>query len=290
MNRSTLVALTLLVAAPQVAAQSKVKSTSLTFGVYTSDKATTMYRQFTPVIEFLQASMEERMKSPVEIELRIYKTYAEAFDAFVAGKVDFVRFGPASYVLAKEQNPGIDLLAIEGNEGTKRFSGMVVVRADSPVKKLSDLRGRKFAFGDPTSTIGRFLVQERLLDAGIRSADLSGFSYLGSHDKVFRAVEVGDFDAGALKETTFAKLNNKKQLRVLDQFDNVTKPWIARAGLAPEVTSALRDALIGLKDADCLATLGASGLMPTSDQDFAAVRVSMQKSRAFEGVTATPGK
>ena len=35
----------------------------------------------------------------VEIRLRIYPSYAGAIDGLVEGEVDFVRYGPVSYVL-----------------------------------------------------------------------------------------------------------------------------------------------------------------------------------------------
>ncbi len=262
----------------------------LTFGVYTSDKATTMYRMFTPVLEHLQDRLEARLHRSVDTELRIYKTYDEALDAFVAGRVDFVRFGPASYVLARARNPKIQLLAMELKGGKKSFKGMVVVRRDSPIRQLSDLRGRSFAFGDRNSTIGRYLAQDKLLDAKIRAQDLSYHAYLGRHDRVFRAVQYGDYDAGSVKENTYQKLNKKMQLRVLATFDNVTKPWIARSGLDPRVTAALRSALLGANDKKALASLKVDGFVRATDEDFSPIRDSMKRAETFARKSARPSK
>jgi phosphonate transport system substrate-binding protein len=272
------------------AQSNKSDTVDLSFGVYTSDKATTMYRMFTPVLEDLQARLETRLRRPVDIQLRIYKTYEDALEAIIKGQIDFVRFGPASYVLAKAANPGIELLAVELNEGKKSFKGMIVVRRDSPVRTLADLRNRSFAFGDINSTIGRYLVQDLMMEAKIAAKDLSRFEYLGSHDRVFRAVEVGDFDAGSVKEDTFQKLNDKNQLRVIVTFDNVTKPWLARSGLPADVTAAMRAELLATTDARSLAALKADGLAETSDRDFATTRDSMQRAAAFGVTPAAPRK
>jgi phosphonate transport system substrate-binding protein len=267
-----------------------VERLDLTFGVYTSDKATTMYRMFTPVLEHLQEGLEERLHRSVDTELRIYKTYDEALDAFVAGNVDFVRFGPASYVLARARNPKIQLLAMELKGGKKSFKGMIVVRQNSPIRQLSDLRSRSFAFGDRNSTIGRYLAQDKLLGARIRAQDLSYHAYLGRHDRVFRAVQYGDYDAGSVKENTYKKLNKKKQLRVLVTFDNVTKPWIARSGLDPRVTAALRSALLGANDKRALASLKVDGFVRATDEDFSPIRGSMKRAETFVRKSANPSK
>ncbi|WP_177420773.1 phosphate/phosphite/phosphonate ABC transporter substrate-binding protein [endosymbiont of Lamellibrachia barhami] len=263
------------------AAASTTAPVALTFGVYQSDKATVMYRKFLPVLEYLQKQMEIRLGQPVDIELKIFKDYDQANDALVAGEVDFVRFGPASYAIANDRNEGIQLIAMEEKKGKKRFRGMIVVHSDSPIKTLQDLKGRRFAFGNDKSTIGRYLAQAEMVKAGIHAKDLTGYDYLGRHDKVFKAVALGDYDAGALKEATFKRNNKAGTLRVLKTFENVTKPWIAREGLDAHIVDAIRQGLLSLKDKDILKIFKASGFLPTSNDEYAFVRQGMRLSAEF---------
>ena len=79
-----------------------------------------------------------------------------------------MRFGPSSYVIAKGQNKDIDLLAMETNGGDKDRPAWIVVRAQSQIRTLQDLKGKTFAFADERSTIGRFFVQAMLVRAGLR--------------------------------------------------------------------------------------------------------------------------
>lgn len=285
-NHGTLAVL--LVSAALYAQKSEQATTiDLTFGVYTTDKPTVMYRQFMPLVEMVQDRMEAALHREVAIEFRIFKTYEAAREALLASSIDFARFGPASYVLAKQRNPAIELLAMETNKGKKTFPGYIVVRNDSPIQRLAQLRGRRFAFGDKNSTIGRYLAQKELLDAGLFISDLSKHKYLGRHDLVFRAVELGDFDAGAVKSSTYKKLNLKGRLRVLAKFDNVTKPWVARANLDPATRLALSNALIGLKDLATLKALKADGLVQAKDEAYDIIRKSMAASRGFTKAGAT---
>ncbi|HLU38503.1 MAG TPA: PhnD/SsuA/transferrin family substrate-binding protein [Planctomycetota bacterium] len=268
-----------LSAQPRTRIPSVVK---LRFGVYASEKASEMYRSFAPVIEDLEELATKHYGRPVVIELRIDGTYEESMAAFLAGEVDVVRFGPASYVLAKERNPAITLLAAEEDDGDKLVRGVIFVRKDSPIRALSDLAGRTFAFGDESSTIGRYLVQAELVAAGITAKDLRGFAYLGRHDAVVKAVQVGQYDAGSAHVATFERMDHKRELRVLKSFDNLSKAWLARAGLAADVCAALRKAVLDLERPASLAALKVTGFQPAEDADFDFVRAGMKQARKFQ--------
>ena len=258
------------------------KPVSLSFGVYQSDKATSMYRAFTPILEALMTSMEARLGRPVDIELRIFQSYEDGIESLARGDVDFVRFGPASYITAKARQPEVELIAMETESGDKRFKGLIIVQKESPIRTIADLRGKSFAFGDPNSTIGRYLVQAELIKAGITGRQLSRYQYLGRHDTVVKAVEIGDFDAGSVMQQTFDRANAKGTLRVLASFDNVTKPWVARKGLDAATFEAIRSGLYSIKDPAVLKELKVTGFIPTSDEEYRLVREGMKLAEEFE--------
>jgi len=256
-------------------------SGELTFGLYQSDKATEMHRKFKPLIDYLSEEVSRLYESPTKFKLKIYKSYQGANNALVTGEVDFVRFGPASYILAKSKQPNIKLLAMEEKKGKTRFKGLIVVAKKSPIQSLSDLNGRSFAFGNINSTIGRYLAQSELIKVGVTSSSLSKLAFLGRHDKVFKAIELGDYDAGSLKESTYKKMNKKDQLGVLHSFENITKPWIASANLPPKLFKALSTALIKLSDPNILKKYKVSGFVPVKDADYQYVREGIQKAKQF---------
>lgn len=252
----------------------------LDFGVYQSDKATVMYRMMVPVLEYMQQELSRKTGQDVEIVLQIYRGYKEGMDALLENKVDFVRFGPSSYIVAKKHDRDIQLLAMENKNNSKRFKGVIVVSLDSTYQNITDLAGVSFAFGNRYSTIGRFLVQNELLSSGIDSGKLSKYRYLGRHDSVFAAVKIGDFQAGALKLSTFKRLNKSGQLRVIHEFENVTKPWIARSGLDKQLVHLLKKVLLKIEDKTVLQNLGVNGFFATSDSEYDFVRKAMNRSEA----------
>jgi len=255
---------------------------ALSFGIYTSDAATEMVKQFAPATGALESALATELGVPVRVTLKVASTYEGGVDDLVQGRVDFARMGPASYVMAKELDPGIRILAMESKKGEKIFSGVICVHEDSDIQELGQLKGKRFAFGDARSTIGRFLAQELLLRNGIDAKDLSGFDYLGRHDKVGMAVGSEMYAAGALKEGTFKKLVAKGEpIRVIAEFPNVTKPWISRPGMPVELFGAIQKALLGMRDEKALGALKKDGFLAGDDSDYEGIRAAIEASGEF---------
>ena len=256
---------------------------TLTFGVYTSDAATEMVKKFAPILSALDGDLEQRLGSPVKTSLKVASTYEGGVEDLVEGRVDFARMGPASYVMAKELNPGVKILAMESKKGSKIFQGVICVHSDSEIQEVADLKGRRFAFGDERSTIGRFLAQELLVESGIEAKDLDSFDYLGRHDKVGMAVGRNKYAAGALKEGTFNKLVSAGEpIRVIASFPNVTKPWIARAGISPEVFLAIQESLLDFDEPAALKALKKDGFLRGDDADYDSIREAIKASQTFD--------
>ena len=255
----------------------------LQFGINSTDSPMVVGQKFLPVLKRFESELEKRLNQPVRINFRVFRTYDQTVDAFVSGEVDFGRLGPASYVHAKRRNPKIRLLAMENRKGKRTFNGFIIVAADSPIKKLSDLKGRTFAFGNEISTIGRYLAQQELRKVGVCANDLNKYEYLGRHDNVYNAVKLGRFDAGALKESTVHKRNQKQEIRVLHHFPNVTKPWLARADMDNEIFTALQAVMLGLKSEAAFKKLKIEGFFSTSHASYKTVEEAMDQVDAFEG-------
>lgn len=254
----------------------------LSFGVYTADKPTVVVKKFKPVLRLLERSLAESLGEPVKIKLQVASTYEKGIEDISSGKVDFSRLGPASYIDAKSRQPGIQILALEAIDGKKLFNGVISVNAESSIRNAADLKGKNFAFGDEGSTVGRFLAQQYLFEQGLRASDLAHYDYLDRHDKVGTAVALGQYDAGALKQGTYERLlENGAALRILATFTNVTKPWMARAGLNEKIVSSLRKSLLEMTDPAALKALKKDGFVAGDDDDYAVIRRAIDQNPQF---------
>lgn len=254
----------------------------LVFGTYTADKPSDTVRLYKPFLKYLETELAVVLNEPVNIRMKITGKYAASIDDLATGKVDFSRFGPASYITVKDKNDGIEIIAMESKNGKKTFKGIIAIHADSDISNLTDLRGKRFAFGDPLSTIGRYLSQNELLKAGITGEDLRSFDFLGRHDLVGTSVGLGKHDAGALKESTFKKLVSKNTpIKSLVEFNNVTKPWLAKSDMDPKVLDAMRQVMLAATDETALRGIAESGFLQGTDADYDTIRTSMKRSQGF---------
>ena len=255
---------------------------ALKFGVYTSDKPLTMVKMFRPILNVLETELAKKLGEPVSISLQVAASYDQGIDDLVNGDVDFARMGPASYITSKDRNPALRLLAMESAKGKKVFYGIICVNEESALDNISQLKGRSFAFGDQRSTIGRYLSQHLLSQQGVLARDLAKYEYLDRHDRVGTAVGAGQFDAGALKESTFKKLQAKGvRIRELSRFPNVTKPWIAGSNMDQELIAALSEALLGITDETALKAIKKQGFLAADDSDYSMIRESMENNADF---------
>lgn len=102
-----------------------------------------------------------------------------------------------AYVLAAEKGAA-EAALVSVRFGSPVYNGQIIVRKDSGLTKLADLKNRTFARPDPLSTSGWIIPMLTLRAAGINpDSNLARVVDAGSHDAVVAAVYNGDVDAGA---------------------------------------------------------------------------------------------
>ncbi len=255
---------------------------TLSIGLYTTSKPSTVVKKFRPIVSLLESRVSAKLGKSVRIRMQIAKNYQKGVEYLANGKVDFARFGPATYVEAKTENPNIQILAVESKNGTKVVNGIIATGLHSSIRKLSDLKGQSFAFGDMQSSSGRYMAQQFLLRNGISAKDLSRYEYLGRHDVVGTKVSVGNFAAGAMSEATFRLLLSEgEKIRELARFPLVSKPWVARAGIDPAIYSALKISLLELSNSDAMLPLDFNGFLESTNADFRVIAESMSQNHRF---------
>lgn len=275
-----------LLAAPVAEAE-----VSLVFGAYTSEKPLTMVRQLRPSLNEIAEKMGDILGEEVKIKMEVAKTYVEGIALLTSGRADFMRLGPASYVGAKQTNPALQLLAVENKKGSKENSGVICVKSDSSITNITQLHGRSFAFGNSRSTLGRYFAQQLLMREGIYARDLSQYDYLDRHDRVGQAVGAGEYDAGALSQSTFKKLVAKGvQIRAVGSYTSITKAWAAREGIGQRVFVALRQTLLLLDDPKALKALRFDGFYMAQDSEFQAVRDAINENPKFFSAKSTAAR
>ena len=241
---------------------------SLRLGVVPLKEPSEMFRKFAPLSEYLGRRLGRRVDLKVAIDME-----GEVKD-LGENATQLCAMGPANYVEA-HRTYGARVIAKAMRRGKPFHRAAIVVKADSDIRSVRDLRGRTFAFVSPKSATGHIAPLATLKDAGLTGDNLLRYRFLGSHERVADAVLAGEFEAGGLMEET-ADQYRGAGLRILQmspevpEFNVCCNPSVDQATM-----DAIRDALVALdisktEDATILTSLGkdCTGFMPAIDSDY----------------------
>jgi phosphonate transport system substrate-binding protein len=163
----------------------------LRVGFVPAEDAQQVIRNAQPLVEILQK------KLGIEVQPFVATDYTGVVEALRVGKLDIAFLTPASYVLAKNE-ANVRVALKSERKGSPYYYAAIITRADSGIKKLEDLRGKVFAFGDPLSTSANVFPRKLFHEKGIDPVrDFKQILYSGGHDATVLAVLNRKVDAGA---------------------------------------------------------------------------------------------
>lgn len=182
----------------------------------------------------------------------IATSYAAVIEAMGAGKADIGWLATFSYVLGKDKYD-FDLMLIVVRFGSPFYRGQVVVRADSGIKSLADLKGKTFAYVDPASTSGHLYPKSLILAQGHNPDKFfSKAVFAGSHNAVILSVLKGDVAGGATYDDARAAVAKSypdvfDKIRVIAYTKDIPNDTVtARKGLDPALKKKIKDGLMAI--------------------------------------------
>lgn len=233
---------------------------------------------FTPLAEYLSREVGEK------VTLVVPKTFKGVQETVEAGKAEIGFVNPLIYVQIKNDvNIEPLVLSSEVKSGT-RIRGIIVVRKDSGIAKLRDLRGKKFMFVNQDSPAGHIFQKLLLSRAGFDiNKDILMLPFANSHEGVIKAVLNGTVDAGGVREEQLDKMKGKidtgklKIVGYTDYFPNW--PFFAAPTLNKATADRVRAALLKLrpndpKNAKILSLARLTGFIAVTDREYEDMRAA----------------
>ncbi len=203
-----------------------------------------IFKRFMPLANYLS----QKIGRPVII--KISRSYENHIDLVGKDKLDIAYMGSASYIRMVNKYGKKPLLASLEINGKPYFHGKIIVQQYSPIKSLSDLIGKRFAFVNKNSTMGHLVPMSMLIQAGVTANKLGSVQFLGTHNDVALAVLVGDFDAGAVKDEVFNKYK-WQGLKALATTPPVFEYlFVANPKLPPKTVQLIKEAFFSLGNND----------------------------------------
>ncbi|MEV1292143.1 phosphate/phosphite/phosphonate ABC transporter substrate-binding protein [Pseudonocardia sp. NPDC049635] len=238
---------------------------TLVFAAVPSEESTSLQQGFESII----AMLEE--ETGATIEFQNATDYAAVVEGMRAGQIDMAMYGPFTYVLAKEQDPGITpAAAVIDSEGAEPgYESYGVTRPDTGITDIAGFAGRTVCFVDPNSTSGYLYPTAGLMEAGVDVENGITPIFAGGHDASALAVVSGQCDAGfaydAIIDTQLIESGQLQpgQLETVWVSETIAGSPIALAsGLSPELREQISTALIERGNVDRLV---ADGFCDTAD-------------------------
>ena len=176
-------------------------------------------------------------------------SYAAVIEAMGAGKVDIGWLATFSYVLAHDKY-GVELLLVVQRFGSPFYRGQIMVRADSGIKDLAGLMGKRFAFVDPASTSGHLYPKTLLLAQGFDPEQFfKKIVFVGSHNAVVLSIYKGEVDGGAAYDGSRAAVAKMfpdvfDKINVIAYTKEIPNDTVSvRKGLSGDLKMRIRDGL-----------------------------------------------
>lgn len=246
-------------------------------GVLAIRSAVAANSQYGPIVEHLQEELDRSFELvPLAQE--------ELFEQAEEGEIDFFMANPLSSVQVQRLHNAEFLATLSRNGTGSEFGGLIIVRPDSDIVELDDLRGRTVTcVAFETAAAGCNFQVLHLLEAGISTDEFGEFTETPSQDNIVLAVLNGAVDAGFIRSGQLERMvrdgtiGSVSELRILDPADDdyihphttvlyPEWPFAALPGADEAVVEQVREALLAIEEGDeALTNANASGFVSPED-------------------------
>jgi phosphonate transport system substrate-binding protein len=261
--------------------------------------ATFLAPNMLPVYRSLAERIGDRLGRPVELVV------GTSFDQFEQGEADLGVICGLPYVwLAGRHPPPVEPLAAPVLSG-ERYGGRpvyysdVIVRHDSRITCLEELRGCSLAYNEPASHSGHTVTLYGLVRMGARPGFLGRVVEAGFHQRAIRLVHAGAVDAAAIDSQVLAVERRDHpglaDLRIVGSFGPSTiQPVVAASRLPDAWKREVRELLVSLGDDPSARPMLAQGFIErfaaVDDGAYDDIRAMLATIRAagWTSLTQTP--
>lgn len=231
-------------------------------------------RQYLPFLRYLEHSTGYRFKLHFAADQHI-------IDDLGTNTVQFAALGASSYILAKHRYGAIPVVRGLNHDNKAEYRSALVVAPNSAIQRIADLKGKRMAFGNISSTQGHLIPRIILSEFNVELSELNGYEYTGSHSRCADAVISGRYDVCGMQDTMAEHLAAQGLLKILHFSEYFPSSGITANKYVPdEVIANVRNALVNFqpngRDGPELynwdKTEMPNGFVATHDEDYAKLR------------------
>lgn len=236
-------------------------------GSVASESPTIMIARMKPLTDYLSA------RTGLTVHFKPAPNLGAAVADLVSNETSIAYLTPVAYLETHEKAGAVPLVS-PLTKGLKTFSLIVAVNKNSTIKSCRDLKGKAFAFGDKKAAVQKAVVDECMGDVNA----LGQMKYLEYYDNIAKALLIGDFEAGILKDTVFDHYQSKGLRKVHESAQLPGYVFAASPKLSQEARDKLRRAFLTItaspEGRQVLDTLDVAftGFAAVDDKEYDAIR------------------
>jgi phosphonate transport system substrate-binding protein len=248
---------------------------ALVLGVLPRDNYAETISTFTPIARQLAQALGR------EVRLETAKDFPSFWHGVRAQRYDIAHYNQYHYLKSHREH-AYHIVAKNEEAGSARIAAVIMVRKDSGIQSLAQLRGRKLVFGGDSTAMMSYIVPTALLrDAGLKPGDYLE-EFARNPPNAVMAVYYGQAAACGVGDPA-PRLAGRAgpidagQLRVLATSEPLPHlAWAVRADLPAALRERIRQALTTLAANEpgrqALARAGLSGVVAADDAEYDAHR------------------
>ncbi len=247
---------------------------ALTVGLIPSEDSRAMIANSQAMMDMLSKALGMAVKPFVAAD------YNGVIEALRSKRLDVAYLGPFSYVLGTTVAE-IEAFAVAETKKAGRtfYYSQIVAHKDSGIRTVKDLKGRTFAFVDPSSTSGHLFPKAGLIKAGFDpDRDFGRVIFSGSHDSSAIAVQNRKVEAAAIADrildAAVAKgLVKREDLVEVWKSEPIPEsPTVWRKDLGADLKKRVQAAFLQVKDIPWSDQGLLNGFHPTNDAAYNVIR------------------
>jgi phosphonate transport system substrate-binding protein len=215
------------------------------FGIHPLHNPQRMLEIYGPIMDLLSEGIPE-----IKFSLEASRDYSDYNQKFFSRKFHFAL--PNPYQTIKAFSCGYNVFAKMGDD--KNFRGIILVRKDSGIKTLLDLKGKKVSFPAATALAASMLPRYHMQTHGLKIKKDIEVVYVGSQESAILSVYNKETAAGGTWPSPWKTLSHERpellaEMTILAETESLlNNSLMARDDIDPKIIEKVKNIFIHLHE------------------------------------------
>ncbi|WP_353571048.1 PhnD/SsuA/transferrin family substrate-binding protein [Candidatus Albibeggiatoa sp. nov. BB20] len=243
----------------------------LIVGIFPRRSAKITMKLFRPLSDYLSEKLGREVKV---VTSKNFKTF---WKGVLKHQYDLVHYNQYHYVVS-HQKYGYQVILKNEEMGNDTITGSIIVRKDSGIKSVLDLKGKKIVFGGGKRAMQSYIVARYLLEQGGLKWGEYEADFAKNPPSAIKAAFFKQADAAGAGDVVL-KLNVVKKKVDIEQLEYLARgerlphlPWAVKSDMPTELRDEIQMLMADLKQSSegqtLLKNMRLTSLNPATDEEF----------------------